>query len=837
MKIKNLFSMLAMAGMLFATSCSQDEAIGGAAAGDFVDATFTIGTADGMGTRAIGDGTTVDMVACAVYDAYNKEELPALRKYVPINGKTATYSVRLAKGKNYRVAFFAYNAAANAYDVTDLKNIVVKDGQLSNVEGRDAFTAYYDVEEGKTMNTFTEKVTLYRPFAQLNLGIDDTELEDAADAGLVISKSKIVVSNVYGAFSAYEDKVVGTTGEMTFGLNAIPTEKLKVTVDGVTKEYNYLALNYLLVGDNDSEKTLTDVDFVWESSNGDSNAESVTTFLNIPVQRNYRTNIVGKLLTSPTTFNIVIDDKFKGEKNDSRVFNAAELQAALDAAPAGKTTYISLGANIEGDVTEFQKNDRNVVIEGYGYKYDGTIKIHNGSTYCNGEFTIKDVNFETSTASLNFIEALENGSERYSQNVTVDGCTFTATGDAVNTAVGVQIKASKNAKVLNCTATNMHSLIQAQSCDESVTVKECTVNGKNGVAFKQVKNAVVEGNTINAVAYGIRFDGNTDNYAVTIKDNTVTAKQPFIVRRMTGANNTITLEGANTLTTSEAYQIVITNGEDDEAYSEPTGTYTLTGADNYSYYPEPATVASWDEFTAALAAGEKDIKLTDNITYAGNYSLQKNVNINLNGKSITMPMFYVFSTATIKNGTINGKMYARTGCKATLDGLTFSGEISDNLSTEGHLTVQGGCDVYAKNCVFEATTVSGTQTKSLTVEGRSSGALKFENCDFKFRSWGDGTAKYKKQVYLNPMSGTATVDFTNCKFNGKAPNIMFGATYALTNLTMSGCDNTAPTLEIQRAKTSVTDADWDYLKTLIANNNFTRVRIFYTDGNEYYSGN
>ena len=100
-------------------------------------------------------------------------------------------------------------------------------------------------------------------------------------------------------------------------------------------------------------------------------------------------------------------------------------------------------------------------------------------------------------------------------------------------------------------------------------------------------------------------------------------------------------------------------------------------------------VATWDEFTSALAANEPKIKLTDNIEYSGNYSLQKDVVIDLNGKSITMPMFYVFSTATIKNGTINGKMYARTGCKATLEGLTFSGTISDNLSTEGHLQVQG----------------------------------------------------------------------------------------------------------------------------------------------------
>ena len=837
---KNIFlSILALASMLFATSCSQDELINESTNGDFVNATFTIETADGIGTRAVGDGTTVDKVACAVYDAYNGKELSALRQDVAITNKTATFSVRLAKGKNYRVAFFAYNEAANAYDVTELKSIKVKGNQLSNVEGRDAFTAYVDVTEGETMNAFTKEVTLKRPFAQLNLGIDDAEFAEAANAGLTVAKSKIVVNNVYNAFSAFNNAVAenAVEGSMTFELNAIPAEKLKVTVNGEERLYNYLALNYLLVGDNDTEKTLTDIKFTWESNNGDSNAESVTEFLNIPVQRNYRTNIVGKLLTSPTIFNIFIDEEFEGEKNDGRIFNATDLQAALDAAPANATTVITLGANIEANVTDIQKPGRKVVIDGRGYKYNGTIKVHSNSEhYTDAALTIKNLNFETSTASVNFIEALENGSERYSCNITVEDCTFTATSEAVNTAVGVQIKASKNAKVIGCTATNMHSLIQATSCDESVLVQNCTVNGKNGVAFKQVKSATVEGTTITATAYGIRFDGNTDNYGITVKDNNVTATQPFIVRKMTGQNNTITLEGTNTLTTGETYQIVITNGSDDKAYVKPTGTYTLTGADNYLVYPRDVYffVATWDEFTAALAANEPKIKLTDNIEYSRNYQLQKDVVIDLNGKSMTLPMINIHKNVTIKNGTINGKMYARTGCKATLEGLTFSGTISDDLSTEGHLQVQGSCDVYAKNCTFAATTVNGSQTRSLSIEGSSSGIRKFEGCDFKFVSWGNGAGKYKKNVYINTMNGTTTVDFTDCKLNGKAPNIIFAAAYPLTNLTMSGCDNTAPTLEINRAKDTVTEVEWAHISSLIANNQFTQVRVFYAGGSSEY---
>lgn len=267
------------------------------------------------------------------------------------------------------------------------------------------------------------------------------------------------------------------------------------------------------------------------------------------------------------------------------VNDQVSLQNAINTAGVGET-HIKFANDITGNVVLIQKPAVKININGDGKKFNGFIKVHSNSNhYADAALTIKKVNFESSVASTNFIEALENGAERYSTNITVEECTFTATGEGENTSVGVQIKASKNAKVLNCTATGVHSLIQAQSCDETVVVNGCTVNGKNGVAFKQVKAATVEGTTITALGYGIRFDGNTDNYGITVKNINVTAVQPLIVRKMTGKDNTIALEGTNTLTTEAEYQIVITNDSDDQPYVKPTGTYTLTGADTFKLFP------------------------------------------------------------------------------------------------------------------------------------------------------------------------------------------------------------------------------------------------------------
>ena len=311
MKVKYLFrSMLAMAGVFAATSCSQEE-LYTETEGDFVEASFTIETPDAILSRAtIGDGTTVDQVTCAVFDA-NGEEMKQLRKDIAIVGKKAQYNVRLAKGQAYRVAFFAYDKDAYAYDVRDMKNIVVTYGE-SNLENRDAFTNVVEVEA--TTAAINKDVTLYRPFAQLNLGAYKDDVTAAAAAGIVVEKSQVTVSNVYTAFSAYDDAVVGGTSEVTFALNAIPTQELDVDINrdsviSADEKFKYLALNYILVGDKGTPKALTNIKFTWQTANGKTNSP-VTEFDNIPVQRNYRTNIVGWLLTSPAEFNLVIDEEF-----------------------------------------------------------------------------------------------------------------------------------------------------------------------------------------------------------------------------------------------------------------------------------------------------------------------------------------------------------------------------------------------------------------------------------------------------------------------------------------------------------------------------------------------
>ena len=61
--------MFAAAGMLLATSCSNDELDQVQSSSDQAQVTFSLGLEGGMATRAISDGTGAKKLVCAVYDA------------------------------------------------------------------------------------------------------------------------------------------------------------------------------------------------------------------------------------------------------------------------------------------------------------------------------------------------------------------------------------------------------------------------------------------------------------------------------------------------------------------------------------------------------------------------------------------------------------------------------------------------------------------------------------------------------------------------------------------------------------------------------------------------
>lgn len=563
--------------MLFATSCSQDELLNEPTTGDYVSAKFTIGTSDGIATRAtIGNGTKADKVACAVYDEKGTElrDLYAIRDVVDMK---ATYEIRLAKGQKYRVAFFAYNSTADAYDVTYLTDIKVKDSQNSNIENRDAFTAYVDVDA--TVNTINEDVTLYRPFAQLNLGVDNTEWTDAVKAGVTVAKSKIVVTNVYDQFSAYDNAIVATAEPktMTFAMNTIPTEELEVDVDrdgtiANTEKFKYLALNYLLVGDAGTEKSLTDVEFVWENSDASKTNNPTTHFKNIPVQRNYRTNIIGKLLTNPATFNIVIDADFIDSPEDDYIVSVWDGESATTPVADADGVYrISSAEELVGMMNDSKypncNNYQNVVLESDIDLGGNTISgFGDDSGFFDGVFDGQGhsiSNFKIDATNRTYYAGLFNQVSQYSgtntviKNLIVKNATVAGTSQVGVIVGGMNGNTIvENCKVYNSTVKAVKKVGSVVGYTAGGTVKDnyaenCVIEYSEKEASEilgyENTGSTVSGNTFNnitfvvsATALATELTPDANGVITLTRDYTVTGDWTSLA-----LSGTVTIEGNN----------------------------------------------------------------------------------------------------------------------------------------------------------------------------------------------------------------------------------------------------------------------------------------------------
>ena len=280
---------------MFASSCQNELELG--AAGEESMVSFTIATPD-MGSRAYSDGATATALQYAVYNAAG-EELTDLTvtddDNVEIHGST-TVKLKLTTGNTYSVIFWA--AAPNAPYTVDFgaKTMTVNyNGAVSNDEARDAFYKY----ETFTVNGAEAKtIELKRPFAQLNIGTADYAASTSAGYTPKYSYVKVPVSSVL----YFENGDVNEATTQEFGLAEIPTEKL--VVNGT--EYTYLAMNYLLV---DDEKDVVDVEFGYGESDNVSTAKTRTVG-SVPVQRNYRTNIFGNILTSDVEINVTIEPEY-----------------------------------------------------------------------------------------------------------------------------------------------------------------------------------------------------------------------------------------------------------------------------------------------------------------------------------------------------------------------------------------------------------------------------------------------------------------------------------------------------------------------------------------------
>lgn len=338
---KILLFASALAGLFLAASCQQEnlEPVGGNTV------TYTVQVPDALATKALGDDiTNINVLHYEVYrtevanaDGFTTADNLLYHKTAPMNNGTATISLELVNDQNYTVLFWAQAGEANeAYDVTDLTNVTVKSSLKANQESYAAFTGVDFIVEGKNLAGRT--VTLERPIAQINIATTPESLNGngAFVDAVVLEGSSVTVAGLSNSFNvAKQAPGAEMTTTYEFAEQAVPTATLEVN----GKNYTYVAMNY--VGFADEVGNNVKVSYVINTSEGDIDND----IENVPVKPNYRTNIVGNLLTSNADYTVEIKPGFDTPSEDVELWDGKTLNAP-DFDPATSTWTIDNGAEL-----------------------------------------------------------------------------------------------------------------------------------------------------------------------------------------------------------------------------------------------------------------------------------------------------------------------------------------------------------------------------------------------------------------------------------------------------------------------------------------------------------
>ena len=476
--------MVAIASLLMlGTSCSSEEV---APVTGESTVTLSVTLPDGIQSRAFGDGTTADSLTMLVLDG--ETALPVFTGADPtvlstdIN-LTKQVTLRLAAGKTYKVVCWASaKKSPYTFDTATRKVSAKYEGALTSDEALDAF---YAVQEITVQGNTTETVKLYRPFAQLNIGTDDLAAATAAGFDAKTVSVKVPTYKSLDLLSGAVEQ--GEPVAVPFGDGALPTGEAFPKTG-----YDYLSMNYLLMS---TDKQLVDLEFTVKAADGSTRTIPVTA---VPVQRNYRTNIYGSLLTNSVNINVEIVPAFEEPDNEGEKFEAT--------AKVNGVEYPNFAAAVEA-VNAGDAGTYNVVLQGTTSWETGDAGSHANKCFINPASTVNlDLNGKslTMTGSGGFVNAakmnISNGTiidktaYKYENGETAWEFTYLEfeggeyTFDNVTFNNSVMFKGTKSTAT-NCIFKGIATLTSNQS-DEyclwigkgDVTLKGCKIsNGYRGV--------------------------------------------------------------------------------------------------------------------------------------------------------------------------------------------------------------------------------------------------------------------------------------------------------------------------------------------------------------------
>lgn len=328
---KLLFFVALAATMLFANSCSKEDV---ATSSNDVQLNFALGINGIMGTRTTVD-MTVDQLSYSIFDAngnllenFGADGIEVIENAFA-GGACENVSVSLVKGQTYTIVFWAQDSSCDAYTVTAKQNGLTVDVDYNGGNNDETRDAFYASETFTVEGDAVIDVVLKRPFAQINLGVTAEDWNTAVASGINITKSKATIKNVPTSINLLDGSVSGETA-VSYDFASIPTEATRaasnvktLTVDD--EAYKWLSMSYVLTDESKSTLEADGLQFTLETSNGDEIVFDEGLH-NVPLQRNWRTNVVGNVLTGNVDFKVAVDNVFY---HTATVSNVEDFKAAL----------------------------------------------------------------------------------------------------------------------------------------------------------------------------------------------------------------------------------------------------------------------------------------------------------------------------------------------------------------------------------------------------------------------------------------------------------------------------------------------------------------------------
>lgn len=416
--MKKCFLLMAGIILLVFAACQSDELANGGRNGE-VAASFSVqlpGNGNDAVTRAAtaGDGTSVNRCIMEIYlnDELYSRQIGAIQP----DGLTAGFDVRLVTSQTYKFVFWADHVESVEdeaiktdlhYNTADLRNISMK-GDYNGSSKDDTRDAFFASLEKLVTNAFSENVELTRPFGQLNIKTEDwASIPDNQKDAFVPVTAGLSFKNLYTGFNAATGDLLGE-----------PTAVAYKAASAVADANGNLTVDYLFAPNTAGGQHLVNMTLaVYNAAGGQITTKALN---NIPVQRNYKTNVTGNLLTVDGKVNVMVTPAFSSPALSEKVIEVASVNEVAEALKTN-TNVVVMEAPKEAatiSLPKYESEDVAVSITLPETSNDITINYAT-ETGVDSKNAPKELNITAPSVSKIIIDASES-------TVTLNGQSYTA---------------------------------------------------------------------------------------------------------------------------------------------------------------------------------------------------------------------------------------------------------------------------------------------------------------------------------------------------------------------------------------------------------------------------